>query len=77
MEITFMKTTINSELRLVDGMTVNERLFHFGLFDTFDMAVRSGQLGAVKEVLLNAKFAELQAQGTAETILASPEKYGF
>ncbi len=61
----------------IEGMTVNERLFHFGLLDTFDNAVRSRELGHVVAVLLQAKFNESQAKFTAETILANPGFYGF
>lgn len=36
----------------VAGMTVNERLVHFGLMEEFDAAVRTRQVSSVVEVLL-------------------------
>ena len=57
-------------------MTVNERLFHFGLMPAFDEAVRSRKLEAVIEVLRQAQFSQSQAEYTAKTLLASPDRYG-
>jgi hypothetical protein len=61
----------------VVGMTVNERLLHFGLTTTFDEAVRSRKLEAVIEVLRQAQFSQSQAEYTARTILANPDHYGY
>jgi hypothetical protein len=61
----------------VDGMTVNERLFHFGLFDKFDSAVRARDSERLVQVLLLAKLSEEAAMQTATTVLANPKHYGF
>lgn len=77
MEIVFKKSLKEPDALTIDGMTINERLLHFDLFDEFDAAVRSKQFLAVRQVLLKVKLTEQQAQETAEAVLASPEKYGF
>ncbi|MDR2013682.1 MAG: FAD binding domain-containing protein [Rhodanobacter sp.] len=59
------------------GMTVNERLSHFGLLDAFDSAVSSRNLTAVIAVLRQTKFTDMQAHETATTILSNPAYYGF
>jgi hypothetical protein len=61
----------------VEGMTVNERLFHFGLFEAFDAAAKSLDLVAMVQVLRQAQFSEEQAKQTAGTVLADPARYGF
>jgi hypothetical protein len=61
----------------IEGMTVNERLFHFGLVPAFDEAVRSRKLEAVIAVLRQARFSQSQAEYTATTLLANPERYGY
>jgi hypothetical protein len=58
-------------------MTVNERLGYFGLFPAFDAAVRSRKLPAVVEILVQAQFSPEQAKATAESVLASPARYGY
>ena len=67
----------NSDDQFIEGMTVNERLHHFGLFDAFDSAIRSGELSAIQQVLTKAKFSEKQARETEEAVLASPATYGY
>jgi hypothetical protein len=61
----------------VEGMTVNERLAHFGLFEPFDTAARSRDLTALVQVLLRARFSQEQAKQTAVALLADPARYGF
>ena len=61
----------------VEGMTVNERLFHFGLHDSFDAAARSGDVSAMTQVLLQAHFTELQAAQTARAVASDPQRYGY
>lgn len=68
--------SMNDAERLA-GMTVNERLGHFGLFQAFDSAVESRQLLAVVEVLQRAKLSEAQAMETASAVLANPTFYGL
>ena len=58
-------------------MTVNERLYHFGLFSDFDAAVRARDKPAVIAVLLRAQFTPQQADNTATKVLAAPERYGY
>ena len=59
------------------GMTVNERLLHFGLLSSFDAAVRSQNLDAVTSILKAAKFSLSQAETTAAAVLANPKNYGY
>jgi len=61
----------------IRGMTVNERLYHFALMPAFDEAVRSRKLESVVAVLLQAQFSQSQAEHTATTVLANPERYGY
>ena len=61
----------------IAGMTVNERLAHFGLFDEFDAAVASRQLETVIAVLRLARLSETQAHETASAVLANPGFYGL
>jgi hypothetical protein len=61
----------------IGGMTVNERLCHFGLMPAFEDAVRSRKLEAVIAVLRQAQFSQSQAEYTATTLLANPERYGY
>lgn len=60
----------------INGMTVNERLFHFGLVQAFDEAMRARQAEAVIAVLRQAQFSQAQAEYTATTMLQNPERYG-
>jgi hypothetical protein len=77
MEIVFKKSLKEPDALFIDGMTLNERLFHFDLFNEFDAAVRSKQFLAIRQVLFKVKVPEKQAQEIAEALLASPKKYGF
>lgn len=61
----------------IKGMTVNERLYHFGLMPAFDEAVRARKLEAMIAVLRQAQFSQSQAEYTAATLLANPERYGY
>lgn len=61
----------------VEGMTVNERLFHLGLHDQFDSAARSGNVPVMVQVLLRARFSEAQATHTAQTVATDPNGYGY
>ena len=61
----------------IRGMTVNERLHHFGLMPAFDEAVRSRKLEAVVAILRQAQFSQAQAEYTATTVLANAERYGY
>ena len=61
----------------VSGMTVNERLAHFGLFKALDSAVASRQIDSVVSVLRKAHLSDRQALETAQAILSNPSHYGF
>ena len=61
----------------IAGVTINERLYHFRLFETFDAAVLSGELARVIAVLRQARFTDAQAHQTASAVLAFPARYGF
>ena len=66
-----------TDIDQIAGMTVNERLSHFGLFEAFDSAVASRKLSAVVGVLLQAKLTDKQARETASAILKNPSHYGL
>jgi hypothetical protein len=68
---------MSDEAPEIKGMTVNERLYHFGLMPAFAEAVRSRNLEAVIAVLRQAKFSQSQAESTATTLLANPKRYGY
>lgn len=65
------------EEQLIEGMTVNERLFHFGLVDRFDSAARARDVLAMVQVLRQAQFSEVRASETAQAIASDPTRYGF
>ena len=65
------------EPQSVEGMTVNERLFHFGLFEAFEAAARDRDVPALVRVLLQAQLSEEQASWTATAVVTDPERYGF
>jgi len=67
---------VTNDNRIV-GMTVNERLAHFSLFDDFDSAVESRDLSAVIAVLQRAKLSDEQARETTAAILSNPNYYGL
>lgn len=67
----------HGEYQSIEGMTVNERLYHFGLTDTFDEAIRANRKDRAISVLEQAKFTREQAESTVQTILAEPKRYGY
>ncbi|WP_192022260.1 hypothetical protein [Shewanella sp. WPAGA9] len=62
---------------ILDGMTVNERLFSLGLMDKFDCAIREHDREVAVSLLVKAKLTEAQASETVAVILQNSEKYGF
>jgi len=66
-----------SENSDIGGMTVNERLNHFGLVSEFDAAIRARNKDAAITVLTKAGFSPQQAQYTAARVLKAPERYGY
>ena len=63
--------------RELSGMTVNERLFAYGLFGRWDAAVRSRKREEMISVLCEVALTKEQATWTTDTMLANPAKYGF
>jgi hypothetical protein len=61
----------------LEGMTVNERLFHLGLMHRFDVAASNREVEAMVQVLLQAQFSETQALATAQAVAANPQRYGY
>ena len=61
----------------VEGMTVNERLFHLELLDRFDAAANARDIAAMTAVLVEARFSDEQAAQTARTIAGNPTHYGY
>jgi hypothetical protein len=61
----------------VSGMTINERLGHFKLFEAFDSAVASRRQERVVAVLLQAHLTEAEVSETAAAVLANPARYGY
>lgn len=72
-----LMTLAMNDLDDIAGMTVNERLYHFGLIEAFDTAVKSRQLSSIVGVLRQAKLTEAQALETASSVLANPSFYGL
>ena len=60
-----------------EGMTVNERLYHFGLMDEFDKCILERDQNAAIRVLVKVKFNIIQAKETVGSILENPEFYGY
>ena len=66
-----------SDESTIAGMTVNERLQHFGLVAEFDAAISAGDRPAVIDILRRARFTEERANYTASRVLSAPELYGY
>ena len=60
-----------------NGMTTNERIHYFGLFDQFDHAMMTRDHEEVIRILRLARLNERQAKETADAIFTNPEKYGY
>lgn len=61
----------------ISGMTVNERLFYFGLIDRFDVAALARDVSAMVAILRQAQLSETQAIQTAQAVAESPKRYGY
>ena len=61
----------------IGGMTVNERLVHFGLVAEFDKAIMARDKAAAISTLIRARFTPQQADYTASKVLSTPERYGY
>lgn len=65
----------NSGDQSLAGMTVNERLAHFGILDQWDNAVRARDRAMMIRLL---ERVDVRDPGkTADAVLANPQKYGF
>ncbi|MGB3499187.1 MAG: hypothetical protein WBA49_13360 [Rhodanobacter lindaniclasticus] len=61
----------------IAGMTVNERLYHFGLIGEFDAAIRACNAELAISILIRAKFTREQATPTVGATLSDPKRYGY
>lgn len=59
------------------GMTVNERLFVSKLMDDFDTAARRRDRAQMISILVRVDLSEKDAVWSVDTILATPQKYGY
>jgi hypothetical protein len=57
------------------GMTVNERLFHVGILDQWDAAVRRRDRNGMIALLEQVELTEPHL--TVDAVLANPRAYGF
>lgn len=57
------------------GMTVNERLFHVGILDQWDAAARRRDRQQMIALLEQVEVAD--PHFTVDTVLATPQAYGF
>lgn len=58
------------------GMTVNERLVEAGLIEDFARAAEARDRAAMISVLRLVDMGDL-AEGTTDTVLRNPERYGY
>jgi hypothetical protein len=69
-----------TEIRLADkelsGMTVNERLFAFSLFDAWDEAVRERDRSQMIKILIQVAIESDQAERTTDAVLKNQKMYG-
>jgi len=61
--------------RQYQGMTVNERLFEAGLLEAFANAARARDRSEMIRILTEVEVDD--AAWSADTILETPQKYGF
>lgn len=59
------------------GMTVNERLYSFGLMDQFDSAIQRRDEAKAISILMEAELNAQSAKETVEAIMKSPGEYGY
>jgi hypothetical protein len=59
------------------GMTVNERLFVSKLMDDFDAAARRRDRAQMISILVRVDLSEKDAAWSVDTMLATPQKYGY
>ncbi len=66
---------MNDRANSLAGMTINERLFHLGLVDQWDKAVRARDRNAMMRLMEQCEVET--PQWTVDTVLGNPEKYGY
>jgi len=59
------------------GMTVNERLFASTLMDDFDAAARRRDRAQMISILVRVDLSKKDAARSVDTILATPQRYGY
>ncbi len=59
------------------AMTVNERLFDYGLSEAFNIAARAKNRDQMIQILMQARLSESQAAKTTSAILSHPVRYGY
>lgn len=59
------------------GMTLNEMLFKSGLMQDFDDAAKKRDRTKLLEILQKIEIDTQEREKIIETILSSPEKYGY
>lgn len=64
-------------LQQLQGMTVNELLFHLRLTEEFDRAAAARDRAGMVAVLERSHLTSEQAEQTARAILADPARYGY
>jgi hypothetical protein len=64
-----------NDRRRYAGMTVNERLFDAGLMEAFDAAARARDRAVMIRLLTDLDVED--ATWSVDTILESPERYGY
>jgi hypothetical protein len=57
------------------GMTVNERLWHAGLFERWDVALEARDRAELLAILHEVDIAD--GTETVDAVLAHPERYGY
>ena len=66
---------MNDRSNRLRGMTINERLFHLGLMDQWDKAVRARDRNAMMRLMEQCEVET--PQWTVDGVLGNPEKYGY
>ena len=68
---------ISVQLGEYEGMTVNERLFASGLFESFEAAANARDRTRLIEILQATGLTVVQSTSSVNTVLNNPSKYGY
>jgi hypothetical protein len=71
-----MATTRPSDEQL-RGMTVNERLFAYGLLDAWDEFARKRDRSQMIALLIQTAIDREQAERTVDAVINNPAMYGY